>query len=169
MTMDIEDQRDMQPMGEPDLSMTPPEDPAAPGNCWHDNTNTGGSLKQWPLTLQTTQGTCGAPVYPDSVSTAALTAQVACDSGLLFSCPSTAVANYPATTTVTVKPLPAHLATMPNPCAGVPVNPWCPASTSSSGRGSGSGALAGTGLTIGVPLGALVLLGSALVLRRRLT
>jgi hypothetical protein len=24
-------------------------------------------------------------------------------------------------------PLPKHLATMPNPCAGVPVNPWCTA------------------------------------------
>ena len=22
-------------------------------------------------------------------------------------------------------PLPKHLATMPNPCAGVPANPWC--------------------------------------------
>jgi hypothetical protein len=150
-----------------DLSTVPPENPAAPGNCWHDNTNTGGTLSQWPLTLQTTQGTCGAPVYPDPVSTATLTAQVACDSGLLFSCPSTAVANYPATTAVTVKPLPAHLVTMPDPCAGVPVNPWCP--RASSGRGGGSGALAGTGLTVAVPLAALVLLGSALVLRRRFT
>jgi hypothetical protein len=140
-----------------DLSTVPPEDPAAPGNCWHDNTNTGGSLQQWPLTLQTTQGTCGAPIYPDPVSTSVLTAQVACDSGLLFSCPSTAVANYPATTAVTVKPLPAHLTTMPDPCAGVPVNPWCPGNGGSSGRG-GSGALAGTGLKVIVPLSAVLLL-----------
>ena len=151
-----------------DLSMIPPENPAAPGNCWHDNTNTGGSLSQWPATLQATQGTCGAPIYPDSVSTAVLTAQVACDSGLLFSCPSSAVAKYPATTTVTVKPLPAHLVAMPDPCAGVPVNPWCPASASSSGRSSGSGALAGTGLRVLVPVTAMVLLGAGLLVRRRL-
>jgi hypothetical protein len=149
-----------------DLSTVPPEDPAAAGNCWHDNTNTAGSLEQWPLTLQTTQGTCGAPVYPDPVSTAALTAQVGCDSGLLFDCPSTAVADYPATTTVTVKPLPAHLATMPNPCAGAPANPWCPSSKASAGRTSGSGSLAVTGLRVVVPVVALVLLGSALLLRR---
>ena len=148
-----------------DLSSAPPENPAAPGNCWHDNTNTGGTLKQWPATLQTTQATCGAPVYPDPVSTAVLAAQVACDSGLLFSCPSTAVANYPATTTVTVKPLPHTLATMPDPCKGVPANPWCPGT---AGRTSGSGALAGTGLRVAVPLTALLLLGAALAVRRRL-
>ena len=148
-----------------DLSTVPPENPAAPGNCWHDNTNTSGSLKQWPLTLQSTQGTCGAPVYPDPASTAVLAAQVACDSGLLFSCPSTAVANYPATTAVTVKPLPKNLTTMPNPCAGVPTNPWCPRANAAR---SGSGALATTGLKVAVPLTALVLLGSALLLRRRL-
>ena len=147
-----------------DLSIPPPENPAAPGNCWHDNTNTGGTLSQWPATLQSTQGTCGAPIYPDPVSTAVLTAQVGCDSGLLFSCPSTAVANYPATTTVTVKPLPHTLETMPNPCAGVPANPWCPGT---SGRTSGSGALATTGMRVVVPLAGLVLLGSAVILRRR--
>jgi len=152
-----------------DLSTIPPEDPAAPGNCWHDNTNTGGTLQQWPATLQSTQGTCGAPIYPDPVSTAVLTAQIACDSGLLFDCPSTAVANYPATTTVTVKPLPHTLATMPDPCAGVPANPWCPATKSSSGAGSGSGALAGTGMRVLVPLAAMVLLGAGLLVRRRLT
>src|SRR5947199_6561259 len=43
-----------------------------------------------------------------------LTAQVACDSGLLFSCPNTAVVNYPATTTVTVKPLPDRKSTRLN-------------------------------------------------------
>jgi hypothetical protein len=34
---------------------------------------------------------------------------------------------YPSATPVVMHPLPSHLATMPDPCADVPVNPWCPA------------------------------------------
>ena len=34
---------------------------------------------------------------------------------------------YPAATQVVMHPLPKNLATMPDPCADVPVNPWCPA------------------------------------------
>ena len=33
--------------------------------------------------------------------------------------------HYPRRTKVVMHPLPKHLATMPNPCAGVPANPWC--------------------------------------------
>jgi hypothetical protein len=166
-----------------DLSQQPPESPTAPANCWHDNTDSSGTLSQWPMTLQSTQGTCGGNVYPDPASTGVLAAQVSCDSGLLFKCPSTAVASYPATTTVTVKPLPKGLTTMPDPCAGVPVNPWCPAkattksaggatSSSNNNRGSGGGALAGTGLDVVIPVTALVLLaaaGLAYRVRRRMS
>jgi hypothetical protein len=112
-----------------------------------------------------------------------LIAEVACDSQLLFPCapPPGVPASYPQTTTVKLKPLPtARLATMPNPCAGVPVNPWCPAPTASgggSGSGGGSvqgrgtsGSLSDTGLDVAVPLGGLVLLGTvgtAVAVRRR--
>ena len=34
---------------------------------------------------------------------------------------------YPSRTHVVMHALPAHLATMPHPCKGVPFNPWCPA------------------------------------------
>ncbi|HEY7939351.1 MAG TPA: hypothetical protein VID05_05925, partial [Acidimicrobiales bacterium] len=37
-------------------------------------------------------------------------------------------ANYPQATTPVMRPLPVDLPTMPDPCAGVPTNPWCPAS-----------------------------------------
>ncbi len=164
-----------------DLSQPPPEDPTAPANCWHDNTNSGGTLSQWPTTLQTTQATCGGNVYPDPASTAVLTLQALCDTDFLSqasssapSCSLPVVASYPKTTAVTVKPLPAGLVTMPDPCAGVPVNPWCPSSktTSVAARpvASGLGGLATTGLDARLPIGAAaaVLLGlGALALRRR--
>ena len=111
-----------------DISHTPPENPSAPSNCWHDNKDSGGTLSQWPQTLSATNGTCGTPVYPDPVEVGVLAAEVACDSQLLFDCapPPGVPATYPQTTHVTMKRLPKHLRSMPNPCAGVPVNPWCP-------------------------------------------
>jgi hypothetical protein len=166
-----------------DLSQTPPEDPTAPANCWHDNTDASGTVSQWPLTLQTTQATCGGNVYPDTASTAVLTVQALCDTDFLSqasssapSCTLPVVASYPKTTTVTLKPLPSGLETMPDPCLGVPVNPWCPATVvrgatvdrATSGRGTGS--LAGTGLDARLPLIAagLVLAGAiGLAVRRR--
>ncbi len=33
---------------------------------------------------------------------------------------------YPRRTKVTMQPLPTNLQTMPDPCAGVPANSWCP-------------------------------------------
>ena len=164
-----------------DLSQPPPEDPTAPANCWHDNTNTAGSVSQWPATLQTTQATCGGNVYPDPASTAVLTTEALCDTDFLSqaspsapSCSLPVVASYPKTTTVTLKPLPALLP-MPNPCLGVPVNPWCPGSSGASTTvshpsASGHGGLASSGLDARLPLGAaaVVLAGLAtLAVRRR--
>ena len=158
-----------------DLSMPPLEDPAAPGNCWHDNTDTGGSVSSWPTTLQTTQSTCGLPVYPDPASTAVLTVQVVCDTGFFQtvsssfpSCSLPAAVNYPQSTHITTKPLPAHLQTMPDPCTGVPANPWCASSGSSTGSRAANGSgLAATGLPVALPVGAAVAIGVALLLLRR--
>jgi LPXTG-motif cell wall-anchored protein len=107
-----------------------------------------------------------------------LTSEVACDSQLLFSCapPPGVPAQYPQTTKVTLKPLPTKkLATMPDPCKGVPTNPWCPktgtaaaTTTDHSSQTSGS-SLPNTGLAIGLPVAGLVLLGTALVVRRRVS
>lgn len=53
-----------------------------------------------------------------------LLVQAECDSGLLSGafCSS---AVYPQSTHVVMQPVP-KLPTMPNPCAGVPANLWCP-------------------------------------------
>lgn len=157
-----------------DLSHVPPEDPSAPGNCWHDNTDTSGPVSMYPTTLSTTNSKCGqAGMFPDLAEIPLLVTEVACDSQLLFDCapPPGVPAQYPQTTKVTLKPLPTkRLHTMPDPCKGVPVNPWCPSggtsAASRASRSSGSN-LPDTGLAIGIPIAGLVLLGSALVVRRR--
>jgi hypothetical protein len=57
---------------------------------------------------------------------ATLAAQLNCAGGLLASCPNNQAAHYPKTTKVVLH-FPAPQRTMPNPCKGVPTNPWCPA------------------------------------------
>jgi hypothetical protein len=113
------------------------------------------------------------------VEDAVLVAEVACDSQLLFSCapPAGVPAQYPQTQKVTLKPLPRGLPTMPNPCKGVPANPWCPEKgssappPSSSGHttgGNGGRGLADTGLRLTIPLtGAVLLVAGGLLERRR--
>jgi hypothetical protein len=91
-----------------------------PQNCFAANRAPDGSA---PANLEKTQAKCG--VKTKSARTGGqLLVQVLCDTGL-SGCPSGT--HYPKPNgTVVLKKLPAHLPTMPNPCAGVPVNPWCP-------------------------------------------
>jgi hypothetical protein len=90
-------------------------------NCFHDNTDTGGTLTTAPANLDS-YNHCGQTYTPSSDPT--FTMQIACASSLLVSCPSTTAANYPKPTNVVLK-LPPAQPTMPNPCAGVPADPWC--------------------------------------------
>lgn len=110
-----------------DLATAPKEKPGAPGDCFHGNKKAaGGAASSWPVTLQSTQGTCGRAVYPDPASDAALGLQVVCATGAFGPCPDTQTAHYPRRTHVVMRRLPRQ-PTMPNPCAGVPAsNPWCP-------------------------------------------
>jgi len=89
-----------------------------PQNCFAGNHAPDGST---PVDLETTQPTCG-PLTTAANPGGDLLGQVLCDTGF-GSCP--AGANYPPFTHVVMHPLPAKLPTMPNPCAGVPANPWC--------------------------------------------
>jgi hypothetical protein len=97
-----------------------------PSNCYAGNEAPAGSA---PPGLEQLQPVCGVPSTSTN-SDSELLAQVECDSGL-GTCP--AGASYPAKTGVKLAALPSNLPTMPNPCAGVPSNPWC-----SSGRPVGS-------------------------------
>jgi hypothetical protein len=86
-------------------------------NCFRGNVAPDGSV---PTSLERTQATCG-PVTKGPNADATLLGQVLCDTGF-GSCP--AGSTYPAFTGVVMHPLP-KLATMPDPCAGVPANAWC--------------------------------------------
>ncbi len=91
-----------------------------PQNCFAGNTDPQGSA---PANLERVQATCGSITKANNTGGALLN-QVLCDTGF-GTCP--AGAHYPKPSRVIIRPLPANLATMPNPCAGVPANPWCPA------------------------------------------
>jgi hypothetical protein len=92
-----------------------------PRNCFAGNIAPNGSV---PSDLEQTQPTCG-PITPAANTGGALFDQVLCDTGFsAAACP--AGTHYPQHTGVVMHPLPKGLATMPNPCAGVPANPWCP-------------------------------------------
>lgn len=92
--------------------------PGEPANCFAGNTTTHGST---PADLEQTNPKCGV-TQTDSVKPADLLAQVLCDTNF-GTCPPGAT--YPKKTGVVMHPLPVNLPTMPNPCKGVPANPWC--------------------------------------------
>jgi hypothetical protein len=91
-----------------------------PKNCFAGNKDPDGSA---PGGLEKEYRHCGA-LSKAGNSGGELFPQVLCDTGL-GSCPANA--HYPKVTgKVVLKPVPRNLPTMPNPCAGVPANPWCP-------------------------------------------
>jgi len=97
---------------------------ANPGNCWHDNKRSDGSApSSQPQDLQTAHAQCGIDNQGDNIFSP-LADQLLCDTELLSTCKKDATHDYPRTTKVTVRKLPA-LKSMPSPCKGVPSNPWC--------------------------------------------
>jgi hypothetical protein len=97
-------------------------DSHAPGNCWHDNTDAAG-ITSAPANLQQTNATCGVAAAGAAV-VSTLATQAICASEIFAPCPPKPGMSYPRVTTVALPRL-APQPTMPNPCAGVPANPWC--------------------------------------------
>ena len=92
---------------------------ADPGNCFYGNTDAAGPLTSDPPDIQSSLvdgPPCGRPNAGDD---AVLGPQLVCATGIAGPCPG-----YPQQTQVQMLPL-APQAGMPNPCAGVPANPWC--------------------------------------------
>ena len=91
-----------------------------PINCYRANSVPDGTS---PAALQQTNGTCGRTGTANG--NLALLTEAACDSGVLRSA-CTPTDHYPRATKVVMHRLPARrLQSMPNPCRGVPRNPWC--------------------------------------------
>jgi hypothetical protein len=97
-----------------------------PGNCWYGNLDANG-VSTAPPDLELTNGVCGVPNQGADVLGSDLSNQVICATGII-ACPLDPPPNYPVRTNVAMMPLPVE-PTMPDPCAGVPENPWCPASS----------------------------------------
>jgi hypothetical protein len=99
-----------------------------PSNCFSGNTDRAGAVTSSPPLLQQMKPTCGGTAVPDPDPVFA--AEIACDSQITLgasSVPCLPTQHYPRRQKVVMHPLPTRLATMPNPCADVPANPWCPA------------------------------------------
>jgi hypothetical protein len=100
-----------------------------PTNCFHGNTEAGGrSARTSPSDLQKTHPACTGAAVPANPNPPFL-AEALCDTQVSLTpgppaCPS---GQYPRRTHVVMHPLPKALPTMPDPCAKVPANPWCPA------------------------------------------
>jgi hypothetical protein len=100
--------------------------PGHPINCLSGNRNTGGQFTTSPANLQQTQPKCG-PIATAPDTNVPFALQAICDTQIFGDgTPCPPGANYPRRTKVVMHPLPKGLKTMPNPCAGVPANPWCP-------------------------------------------
>jgi hypothetical protein len=100
------------------------ESTSAPGNCFYRNHDTGGPLTSDPPDIQSPAvdgPPCGRPTPGDGTL---LVAQLVCATGIAGPCPPAPGLSYPQRTQVRMLPLAAQ-ATMPNPCVGVPTNPWC--------------------------------------------
>ncbi len=109
-----------------DIGEIADSNPAELTNCWHDNVEQGGGEpSSEPKLIQTTHGTCSNPNLGGEPASSVLSTEAACDSQLLAECPSAPGENYPRSSEVKLLPLPEE-PTMPNPCEGVPKNPWCP-------------------------------------------
>ena len=108
-----------------------------PTDCFSGNVDTTGPLTTTPPNAEQTYPVCNGQTVPPSSTTSPQSAiflnEVACDSQIVLpggtAPPCSPTDHYPRRTAVVLHPLPpaADLPTMPNPCAGVPTNPWCQA------------------------------------------
>jgi hypothetical protein len=99
-----------------------------PTNCYAGNTEIGGGeATTSPSGLQQSQPTCdGSPMgsnpNPQLLTESLCDTQVQVVPGQPVVCPT---GPYPRRMSTPMSSLPTNLATMPNPCAGVPADPWC--------------------------------------------
>src|SRR5207249_2563760 len=102
-----------------------------PGNCFHGNTDPDGLSSDPPNIQSPPWDSCDQPNAGDD---GPLVAEALCATQLLFPCPASPLADYPrpANPKKVALHMPPPQPSMPNPCLGVPVNPWCP-----NGGGSG--------------------------------
>jgi hypothetical protein len=110
-------------------------EPNEPTDCFHGNHKVGGgpptatpTTTEPPSMLQQTYPRCNGKKVPPNTNLQFIE-EAACDSQIAFppggTIPCAPTDHYPRRTKIVMHPLPKKLKTMPNPCAGVPKNPWC--------------------------------------------
>lgn len=106
----------------------------------------------------------GSRTAPNAGDVVLALAELLCATQLVVPCPALPGFIYPRPATAptavtdpppwTSDPAPVANASMRQPCAGVPADPWCPASTAATSavlaRGDGSAGSAGTSTSAGV-------------------
>jgi hypothetical protein len=98
-----------------------------PGNCFSGDSVPDGTDPAGIETNPAYQPSNGMCTQANSGDLAVAGAQAACATELLAPCPGAPGASYPRPAPqFPLPPVPSNLATMPNPCAGVPTDPWCP-------------------------------------------
>jgi hypothetical protein len=108
-----------------------------PTSCYRGNLDPAG-LTTSPSNLQQTNPVCNGAAVPANPN-APLVVELLCGNegaaaGAELPCPGGHP--YPTRSKVIMHPLPRHLKSMPNPCAGVPKNAWCePKGHRRKGRG----------------------------------
>jgi hypothetical protein len=104
-----------------------------PTDCFGGNVEQGGAaVKSIPSNAQQLYPVCNGQTVPPSQAnpqSGQFTQEVLCDSQVSLSPgaapPCQRTDHYPRVSKVVVHRLPKGLKSMPNPCAGVPANPWC--------------------------------------------
>ncbi len=105
-----------------------------PNDCFKDNKDTSGKLSSAPSNIEKMYPSCQGKMAQPSVTTpggAMFTEEVACDAtislGPAGKSPCAPGDHYPRRKRIVMHPLPprSKLPTMPDPCRGVPANPWC--------------------------------------------
>ena len=97
-----------------------------PGNCFSGDSVPDGTDPATNETNPLYQPAAGMCTTANAGDEGVLAAEALCAGQLVAPCPTLPAATYPRPAAqFSLPPLPANLATMPDPCQGVPANPWC--------------------------------------------
>jgi hypothetical protein len=98
-----------------------------PGNCFSGDSIPDGTDPAGIETNPLYQPSDGMRTNSNAGDEGLLASQAVCASQLFAPCPSAPGAKYPRPDAqFSLPPVPSNLPSMPDPCAGVPKNPWCP-------------------------------------------
>ncbi len=97
-----------------------------PINCYSGNKQIGGPEMSSPANLEETNAKCG-PIAKQADTNLPFVGEALCDTNVFGPGYCSSSDKYPRPQRVVMHALPRKLKSMPNPCSGVPNNPWCPA------------------------------------------